>query len=246
MSFIVILIALALQFFLKIYSVPHQVEWVGSYCEWMQKRFDMLSKGHGLFGVFILIAPVVIIASLLFSLAYHLLGYPGYLILSLALVWYCLDLSKLTSNDADRDTLFVGLYRSVFACLFWYFIFGPIGLMLYVTTWKLQEFLSQQSDNHPDLQKYMAITLAVLDWVPVRLLGLSFALVGHFGAVFKEWVGSLTQGLTTDLKYLVVWGAAALSDGNEDDVSGVTQLNARALLVWLVGMALVSMGLWFG
>jgi len=244
MSFIVILIALSLQYFLKLYSAPYQVLWVAPYFKLMQKHFDALTKGHGLFGVLIFVLPLVIVLSLIFTFTYHVLGYAGYLILSLALLWYCLNLQVLDHQDNNQGSLFLSSYHSIFALLFWYFIFGPVGLALYVIVEKLHDYLQDQAELYPDLFKYAVLSLGVFDWVPIRLMGLSFALVGHFGAVFKDWVKVLLQGIATNREHIVTWGKAALV--GDEDASGVSQLIFRALLVWLVAMALVSLGLWFG
>ena len=86
MSFLVILVCLILQWSLNLSSVPHQRSWEQHYVSWMQKKFSTLAKGHNLFGVVVYVLPVVIVASLLFTIVYHLFGHLGYVLLSLALL----------------------------------------------------------------------------------------------------------------------------------------------------------------
>ncbi len=245
MSFIIVLAALSLQYFLSLYSASYQVQWAEPYFHWMQKQFDVLTKGHGLFGVFTFVVPIVVVLSLIFTFAYHVFGYVGYLVLSLALLWYCLDLRPLQNKGASSEVLFLASYQSIFALLFWYYIFGPVGLAFYVVVKQLHGYVKSLAEQYPDLVKFAALTQGVLDWVPLRLVGLSFALVGHFGAVFKNWIKVLLQGVVTDQKSVVVWGDAALA-GEAKEEGAARQLVFRALLVWLVAMALVSLGLWFG
>lgn len=254
MSFVIILIVLAAQYYLRFYSAPYQMHWVGPYFQWLQTRFEALTKGHGLFGVFLFVVPLLIVVSLVFTIVYHLLGYVGYLLLSLVLMWYCCDIQSLHEKPAASSSinaLFLASYQTCFALLFWYFVFGPVGLALYVVVSGLHAYLKPQSDTFPDLSKYSALTLGILDWIPVRLLGLSFALVGHFGAVFKNWIAALAQGVTLDQQYILDWGYAALSldekaEKQAEAYSEVRLLLVRSLCVWLVVMALLSLGYWAG
>lgn len=233
MSFLVIIVCLALQWSLNLSSVPHQRNWAEHYVSWMRKRFSKLAEGHNIFGVIVLALPIVIVSSLLFTIVYHLFGYLGYLLLSLALLWYCTDVTFLKQ---DADDVFAQSYHKLFGALFWYFVFGPVGLTLYVVVRALQTYLFEQ--------KYFTIVLGVLDWVPVRLLGLSFALVSNFSAVFKEWIKVAFQGLIDNQAQINVWSDAAL--GAEKSNAEKIALVRRALIVWLVVMALVTIGIWLG
>lgn len=233
MSFIVILVCFILQWSLNLSSVAHQRDWAEPYVSFMRKRFAKLAKGHNLFGVVVFVLPLVIVASLIFTIVYHLFGHLGYLVLSLALLWYCSDVAILKHDMPD---VFAQSYQKIFSVLFWYFVFGPIGLVLYVVVRTLQSYFVSQKD--------FALVLGIMDWVPIRLVGLSFALVGNFGAVFKEWYKVVLQGMVDGQMQIAAWGAAAL--GNEKSSAEMTALVRRALIVWLVVMALVTVGIWVG
>ncbi|OGT32360.1 MAG: hypothetical protein A3C44_06860 [Gammaproteobacteria bacterium RIFCSPHIGHO2_02_FULL_39_13] len=236
MSFIVILICLSAQWFLSLSSTPYQKEWATHYVSWMRKQFVKLFQGHGMFAVLTLVLPIVIVVSLLFTLIYHLLGHLGYLIASLVLLWYCTDMAGLRKTAGitglSSSEVFIQSYQKLFAPLFWYFVFGPVGLTLYVAVCALR--------SHSQDQKYFVLTQGVLDWVPVRLMGLSFALAGNFAAVFKEWVKVLFQGITDNQEWVVTWGNIALAA--EKSESDAVALTHRVLLIWLVIMALITIG----
>lgn len=242
MLFIVVLICLAVQWFLQFGSAGYQYCWEVQYFQWMRSRCEALTKGHALFTAILLVLPVVVIASLLFTLVYHVLGHVGYLVLSLALLWYCTDLTafKKLPADATSTNLFIQSYQKLFAPLFWYFVFGPVGLVLYVSVVALRK---QTSD-----QRYFGLFLGVLDWVPARLFGLSFALVGNFGAVFKEWVKTLSQGIGDNYQPIIVCGEAVISADkkNQDAQSIALALIQRSVLAWLAVMALMTVGGWMG
>ncbi len=246
MSFLVVAACLAVQWFLNFSSAPYQQNWVLHYVGWMRKQFSKLTEGHGLFGVVILVLPILIVVSILFTIVYHVVGHWGYSLLSLVLLWYCIDVTELKSmpaNVTDVSVIFVSAYQKVFAILFWYFIFGPVGLTLYVAVHALCVYFVKAGTESAELQKYFVLTRGVMDWVPVRLLGLSFALAGNFGAVFKEWMGKLFQGIVADFNYVSACGSAAISPQGPQEAIALLQ---RTLLIWLVVMALARIGIWIG
>lgn len=232
MSFVVIVACLAVQWFLNFNSAAYEFQWAALYYQWINKQFSALEKGHGLFAVLLLVLPPVIVVSLIFTIAYHLFGHVGYLVLSLLLLWYCLNVTILKSTTASTDIFLKG-YQKIFAPLFWYFVFGPVGLALYV----IVATLRVQSTN----QKYFVLTQGVLDWVPIRLTGLTFALAGNFGAVFKVWIKEVFHAVWDNQNQVLTFGDAALT-GDSDAVS----LVRRALLIWVVMIALITLGSWLG
>ena len=85
---------------------------------------------------------------------------------------------------------------------------------------------------------------AIMDWLPIRLLGISFALVGHFSSVFSSWLNELTSGLSTSHRQISKWGMEALNGHSKEKSSSqeAKMLVERALLLWLVALALISIG----
>ena len=117
--------------------------------------------------------------------------------------------------------------------------------------------LSEESDT--SLNRCMNKILGVLDWVPVRLVGLSYALVGHFGSVFKSWLKKLLQGVSNTQELVAEWGMIALKQAGTPDISTSTTQAApntqqaeaitlidRSLIVWLVVILLVTFGFLLG
>ena len=115
--------------------------------------------------------------------------------------------------------------------MFWYFLFGPGGLIIYVVVSALHAQLKEQ--------KYFILVQGILDWVPIRLVGLSFALAGHFGAVFKEVMKFLFQRVSDNQNQVVIFGELALSTD-----ATATSLIKRTLIIWVVVMGLISLGVW--
>ncbi|MFV3403697.1 MULTISPECIES: regulatory signaling modulator protein AmpE [Pseudomonas] len=86
-------------------------------------------------------------------------------------------------------------YQSFFAVIFWYFLLGPGAALAY-------RLLALSADNsrQPGLQGLAGQLRHALDWLPVRVVALSFALVGNFVAVTRvmlhallDWQASAAQ-----------------------------------------------------
>lgn len=106
----------------------------------------------------------------------------------------------LDSEDVARLAIERGLidaYRQVFAVLFWFVVLpGPAGAVLYraaallAAQWRGTEpgveptplVQSREAFGRPALR-----FLALLDWIPVRLTALSFAVVGDFEDAVACW-----------------------------------------------------------
>jgi len=251
MSLIVILICLGLQRYLKFNSYSCQLHWVDPYYKWMTAKFAQITKGHGFVGAAILVLPILAVVAIVFALVFNWLSLIGYAVLSIAIVWYCMDgrdMQKDPYENMSAQDLFITSYRNLFGVIFWYALFGPVGLTLYFSAGKLQNLImDQQTSSHEETQSSLSLCIdkimGVLDWVPVRLVGLSYALVGHFGLVFKSWLKKLFDGISNTQKLVSEWGMIALKDVAEDtQTAEAITLIDRALLVWLVVLFLISLG----
>ena len=125
MTFIVILAALAVQYYLQFYSQQFQYPWFAQYYTWLEARIAAISKGHGLFAFLIVIIPILLLTNIVFALIYHVLTVLVYTVVSAILFWYYLDMRDLQSASS--------MLRKVFAPIFWFALGGPTGLMLYVS-----------------------------------------------------------------------------------------------------------------
>src|SRR5207253_3938352 len=71
-------------------------------------------------------------------------------------------------------------YQSFFAVIFWYFLLGPVAALSY----RLLALAAEHGKN-PALAERAEQLRHAFDWLPVRLLAASFALVGNFVAVSR-------------------------------------------------------------
>lgn len=77
-------------------------------------------------------------------------------------------------------------FQSFFAVIFWYFVLGPLAALSY----RLLALAAEQGTT-PALVERAGQLRHAFEWVPVRLLAASFALVGNFVAVSRVMLHEL-------------------------------------------------------
>ncbi len=85
-------------------------------------------------------------------------------------------------------------YRFYLAPLFWLIVggpWGPVTLAGYAFLRAWQSWLARHHTPHQRLQSGIDAILHVLDWVPVRLAGVAYALLGHGEKALPAWFASL-------------------------------------------------------
>lgn len=247
MKLLVILLCVGAQRFLHLTSYGRHLDWFKSYFEWLSKKVELVNQGHPLMGLCVVLLPLILLVTIVFALVYHLFGGLGNLILSVAFLWYWLDardyIKYPLGADSSGEDYIEHTFTTVFGVLFWYFLFGPIGLALYVSVIQMRHYLATHENAAKDsLYDYAAKLLGILNWVPARLLALTYALVGHFTASISTVLKGLGLGINSDHQYLVDCAKASLQ--NPSDAGETIQLIERAALVWLVVLALLTISYW--
>jgi AmpE protein len=131
-------------------------------------------------------------------------------------------------------------YQSFFAVIFWYFLLGPVAALSYRLL-----ALAEEHGKNPALVERAGQLRHAFDWVPVRLLAASLALVGNFVAVSRvmlhellNWNISAAQliekvGLVAGEIPAPVAGAEGI-----DNLDRIWALLLRAAVLWYAGFAL--------
>lgn len=133
-------------------------------------------------------------------------------------------------------------FERMFAVLFWFVFFGPLGALFYRLL-----FLYQQA--RPE-DAYSYRLLWALEWVPVRVLGLSFSFTGNFVGCWSRWRETLFCRVSSSRAVLsrVVLGALSVSDEQtlnceitRKELNMVSRLYTRTLWFWLGVIAILSL-----
>lgn len=132
--------------------------------------------------------------------------------------------------------------RRVFGVLFWFVIAGPGGVVLYAST----ALLVCQWRREDTFQQAVMRVMAWLDWLPARLLVLTFALVGNYEESLARWRGMEGDGAKDDVTLLVHVGTGALGLDEHASAQGAAYAAAvllkRAVAVWLGVLGLLWLG----
>jgi adenosylcobinamide-phosphate synthase len=191
--------------------------------------------------------------------------------------WRGVESSAATAEEIPKLAIERGLmdsYRHVFGTLFWFLVLpGPAGAVLY----RLCVLLAERW--HGDAATPMGHELSefgspvhrllyLLDWAPVRVTAITFAIVGDFeDAIYcwrtqaKAWpsqhegillasgagalgavIGGSVTGPTGEPEFRPELGLGDLADA--DIMPSAVGLVWRALLVWLALLLLLTLAYW--
>jgi AmpE protein len=133
-------------------------------------------------------------------------------------------------------------FQSFFAVVFWYSLLGPALALAY----RLLALVAEHSLN-PALGEQAHRLRHALDWLPARLLGASFALVGNFVAVCRWMLHELLDWQGTAARFVAHTGRLAadlVTPINAADAEPVAAMDAlwallqRAAVLWYALFAL--------
>ncbi|SDJ81189.1 regulatory signaling modulator protein AmpE [Microbulbifer yueqingensis] len=142
-------------------------------------------------------------------------------------------------------------FERLFAVLFWFLVLGIPGALLFRLS-ALYAELSRGTTDEATASRW----LWLLEWLPVRIMGFSFAIVGNFAGCYQAWRQCLTcrERDTDEVLEAYLEGALGGIDASQCSVGGevgeaqrfcgaqlegLQSLLSRALLLWVTVMALV-------
>ena len=162
-------------------------------------------------------------------------------------------------------------HRHVFGVIFWFLILpGPSGAVLYRLSGMLeQKWGLRSAAEYGDFGKFALQTFHYLDWIPVRLTAISFAIAGDFEDAVYCWRSQATKWLDPEQGVVLASGAGALGVrlgetlhqhgtvsfrpdlglGDDPDVDTMTSAVGmiwRALVIWMFILALIIIARWVG
>ena len=138
-------------------------------------------------------------------------------------------------------------YRYYLAPLFWFVVcgpYGPIALAGYAFLRAYQTWLARHRTPLERAQAGIDFLLHWLDWIPVRLAGVAYALLGHGERALPAWFASLGDRHTS--QYLVLTRLAQFSlarDPHQDPVQtprAAVTLARKVTMIILVVVALLT------
>jgi cobalamin biosynthesis protein CobD/CbiB len=263
MVWLFIIAVLSMQYFLNMRSVRFQFNWAQPYVnscrQRLSNRFDIgLLTGYCY--LFFLAALVGTVCLVLFKFIF-----PAWLysVLGGVMFWYAVDVAKLLDNNATfltPELLLRYRIQHLFAPVFFYALFSsPLVLFYYIVFRELNACQAASTEDSFAARDPAAIFYWV-NWIPVKLLGLAFAVVGHFKSVFTIWRTMFFSRSVPHAQNLSLLSQAAIlphqsstKDVLQDDfipdgmdVALTNELCEHAIVVWLLVIFVVCVGTWLG
>ncbi len=145
-------------------------------------------------------------------------------------VFIAITLFFFLGNEVDyTQSELVMIHETSFGVLFWFAILGYSGALAY---WFLVA-AKRSSIVIEDTPLLQAVTRlhAIFAWIPARVTGFIYALVGNFEPSFKCWWNCMTDLHKPSSQVLQECGDSAILINKED---GVASLINRSFISWVV------------
>jgi cobalamin biosynthesis protein CobD/CbiB len=187
--------------------------------------------------------------------------------------WHGRPADELGAGEIARvgiEQTLVCAHKNLFGVIAWLVVLGPAGAVLY----RLSQLLSQKwgsLDEHEfgEFGKFSAQVFDLMDWVPLRLTAISFAIVGDFEDAVYCWRSQASAWMQQGIGIVLASGAGALGvklgeplryggnvefrpelglgdEADADYLDSAVSLVWRAVLLWLVMLLLLTIAGWVG
>jgi AmpE protein len=184
----------------------------------------------------ILVGSIFLIILLLQTICDFALNSIGTTIFNIVILSYCL----FSADKQTYSSVFVTSFEHNFSFLFWFAVLGPVGVVLY-WLFLLGGSKSTQA-NQLCLVKNIADFLynlhIIAAWLPARITGLIFSLVGDFERGFARWKAILKVLNMPHTELLNTCGEASLG---ELAVEQASLLVERAFIAWMIVCVLITL-----
>jgi AmpE protein len=149
-----------------------------------------------------------------------------------------------------RKAMFYQGFERWFAVVFWFVLAGPAVALAY----RLLFLLANDDQLKQQDRDRAAAVLVYMEWLPVRLLGLAFAVIGNFDSCIASMREHFNSQLLSaeildkvGMKALPVYLPEGQVDGEQfiklaaEELSAVQHLLSRSLLVWVCVVAVLQL-----
>ena len=173
-----------------------------------------------------------------------------------------LERERVSAAAGDSPERLAGLFgrqfiyrcfETLFTVFFWYVLLEPVAVLFCIITYKLHDYHGRRQavPEQPTLQRLSRL-IWLLEWLPLRLLALTFSLAGNFVRSFDSlrdsfWSFAWDQP-NDELLYTYARSALLEEPGDGDlrqqkagEIRALRSLLERSLFIWLAGVAAVTL-----
>ena len=177
--------------------------------------------------------------------------------------------SETEMARAAIETAFVRAHRELFGVIVWFAVLpGPAGAVLYRLSAELAERWGRRiGEEFAAFGRFASQAFYVLDWVPVRLTAVGFAIAGDFEDAVQCWRAQFRSWMDPEAGVILASGAGALGVrlggplpregsvvyrpqlgiGDDPDVNymqSAVGLIWRTLVIYMIVLALITLVYW--
>lgn len=155
--------------------------------------------------------------------------------------------AKSEMSRTVTEAIFTKSLANIFAVIFWFILLGPFGAVLYYATVAIANHACRPEFGYPETYFAADYFKEILDWLPVRFVTLTYALIGHFGPVFNLWIDRLGGGLSENRQFIIDAGLTALHVDLEPSPATVVEnqqalnLTTRTLWTWIIIIGVLTL-----
>ena len=213
--------------------------WLMVYLEYSLKLLEQAIFPKRKLTILLIILPILLLLYLLDYIIYLLGGIIGSTIFIIFVLYYCLE----NNFNNDNDSIFITAHEETFAIIFWFTILGAPGAMLYWLLKTMQFKYTLILQRIPNLQLGLELIHNIIAWIPARITGLIFALVGSFNKGFASWYNCIQTTTIPSSQVLTECGMASLDSLNATQEEEIT-LVKRAFIAWFVFSILIALAIY--
>ena len=162
---------------------------------------------------------------------------------------YILAYNLSSSVNDDRSIIFYSSTRNIFNVLFWFLILGPAGALSYIS---IDFMVNGSMKIDTQSKKKLKQVIGIIEFIPIHLTLLSFALVDDFETCKKHWqsISKKKDLYLSNIDLITTIGLNLVirnDDLNNNDFfyTNAQMIIFRALLAWLSIIVLLIFGGFF-
>jgi adenosylcobinamide-phosphate synthase len=188
-------------------------------------------------------------------------------------LWHGRPADELGAAEIARvgiEQTLICAHKNLFGVMVWFVVLGPAGAVLY----RLSQLLSQKwggldQRDFGEFGTFSERVFDLMDWVPLRLSAISFAVVGDFEDAVYCWRAQASAWAQQGIGIVLASGAGALGvklgeplsyggniefrpelglgdDADADYLDSAVSLVWRTVVLWLVLLLLLTLAGWAG
>jgi len=208
----------------KIILQWRSINWLSVYVDKGMSLIANTGVTQGYLIIAALFAPLVLALLLLQLILVLLFGGIGKLLFVTLPLLYFLGNREIEGNESE----FIVAHESSFGILFWFALLGPIGALMY---WFIVALQKTNVTNNQEVYKAFNFLHALAAWIPARITGFIYALVGNFTAGFNCWLTRMRIPTMQSSQLIQDCGEASVDASIIDDDKNLV---TRAFIAWVV------------